>query len=58
MPLDQVGQASGAVLEAVEKLERGEELPAADSTTSWPDEATTTPGPEPATEEERADGGD
>ena len=45
-------------LEAVEKLERGEELPAADSTTPWPDEATNAPGPEPATEEETADGGD
>ncbi len=58
VPLDQVGQASGAVLDAVEKLERGEELPAADSTTPWPDEATTAPGPEPATEEEIADGAD
>ena len=57
-PLDQVGQASGAVLEAVEKLERGEELPPADSTTPWPDEAASDPGPEPATEEETADGGD
>jgi hypothetical protein len=59
-----VGNPSGAVLEAVEKLERGEELPTADSTTPWPEEAagatTTTdvPGPEPATEEETADGGD
>jgi hypothetical protein len=64
MPIDQVGQASGAVLEAVEKLERGEDLPTADSTTPWPDAAadatrtTDAPGPEPATEEETADGGD
>ena len=58
VPVDQVGQASGAVLEAVEKLERGEELPTADSTTPWPEEATDAPGPEPATEEEKADGGD
>jgi hypothetical protein len=58
VPLDQVGQASSAVVEAVEKLERGEELPAADSTTPWPDAAPTAPGPEPATEEETADGGD
>jgi hypothetical protein len=58
VPVDQVGQASGAVLEAVEKLERGEELPAADSTTPWPEDATQAPGPEPATEEETADGGD
>jgi hypothetical protein len=58
VPIDQVGQASGAVLEAVEKLERGEDLPAADSTTPWPEDATHAPGPEPATEEETADGGD
>jgi hypothetical protein len=58
VPIDQVGQASGAALEAVEKLERGEELPTADSTTPWPDEATDASGPEPATEEETADGGD
>jgi hypothetical protein len=58
VPVDQVGQASGAALEAVEKLERGEELPTADSTTPWPEEATDAPGPEPATEEETANGGD
>jgi hypothetical protein len=58
VPVDQVGQASGAALEAVEKLERGEELPTADSTTPWPEEATDAPGPEPATEEETAHGGD
>jgi hypothetical protein len=58
VPVEQVGQASGAVLEAIEKLERGEELPTADSTTPWPEEATDAPGPEPATEEETADGGD
>ena len=56
--VDQVGQASGAVLEAIEKLERGEELPTADSTTPWPEAATDAPGPEPASEEETADGGD
>jgi hypothetical protein len=58
VPVDQVGQASGAVLEAIEKLERGEELPTAESTTPWPEEATDPPGPEPAIEEETADGGD
>ena len=58
VPIDQVGQASGATLEAIEKLERGEELPTAESTTPWPEEATDAPGPEPATEEETADGGD
>jgi len=58
VPIDQVGQASGAVLEAIEKLERGEELPTADSNTPWPEDATDAPGPEPATEEETADGGD
>lgn len=58
VPVEKVGQASGAVLEAIEKLERGEELPTADSTTPWPEVATDAPGPEPATEEERTDGGD
>ena len=58
VPVDQVGQASRATLEAIQKLERGEELPTADSTTPWPEEATDAPGPEPATEEETADGGD
>jgi hypothetical protein len=58
VPIDQVGQASGAALEAVEKLERGEELPTADSTTPWPEDATDAPGPAPATEEDTTDGGD
>lgn len=58
VPVDQVGEASGAVLEAIEKLERGEQLPSADSTTPWPEDATDVPGPEPVTEEETADGGD
>ena len=58
VPIDEVGNPSSAVLDAVEKLERGEELPTADSTTPWPEEATDAPGPEPATEEETADGGD
>jgi len=58
VPVDQVGEASGAVLEAIEKLERGEQLPTADSTTPWPEDATDAPGPEPVTEEETADGGD
>ena len=58
VPVEQVGQASGATLEAIEKLERGEELPTADSTTPWPEEATDAPGPEPAAQKETADGGD
>ena len=58
-PVDQVGQASGATLQAIEKLERGEALPAADSTTPRPElEATDAPGAQPATQEETADGGD
>jgi len=58
-PVDQVGQASAAALQAIEKLERGEALPAADSTTPRPElEATDAPGAQPATQEETADGGD
>jgi hypothetical protein len=57
-PVDQVGQASGAALQAIEKLERGEALPAADSTTPRPElEATDAPGGQPAAQEETADGG-
>ena len=59
IPPEQVGQASDAVLQAIEKLDRGEALPAADSTTPRPElEATDAPGAEPVTEEEdTADGG-
>lgn len=58
-PIGEVGQSSEAVLQAIEKLERGEELPAADSTTPRPElEATQAPGVEPVTEEETPDGGD
>lgn len=58
VPVDQVGQSSEAVLQAIEKLERGEELPSAESTTPRPElEATNTPGAQPVTEEERPDGG-
>ena len=58
-PIGEVGQSSAAVLQAIEKLERGEELPTADSTTPRPElEATKAPGVEPVTEEETTDGGD
>ena len=56
---EQVGQTSEAVLQAIEKLDRGEALPAADSTTPRPElVATDAPGAEPASEEETTDGGD
>lgn len=59
VPPEQVGQASEAVLQAIQKLDRGETLPPADSTTPRPElEATDPPGPEPASKEETADGGD
>ena len=58
MPADQVGQASAAALQAIEKLERGEALPTPDSTTPRPEiQATEAPGAQPATQEETADGG-
>jgi hypothetical protein len=53
-----VGQASGAALQAIEKLERGEALPAADETTPRPELEAQAPGPEPATQEGTIDGGD
>lgn len=56
---EHVGQPSDAVLQAIEKLDRGETLPSADSTTPRPElEATDAPGAKPADEEETADGGD
>jgi hypothetical protein len=59
VPPEQVGQTSEAVLQAIEKLDRGETLPPADSTTPRPElEATDAPGHEPVNEEETADGGD
>lgn len=59
VPPEQVGQASEAVLQAIEKLERGETLPPADATTPRPElEATDAPGLEPVNTEETADGGD
>jgi hypothetical protein len=58
VPLDKVGEASEAVRQALEKLERGEALPSAGSTTPRPElEANRAPGGEPATEEDHADGG-
>jgi hypothetical protein len=57
-PAAEVGQASSAVLRAIEKLDRGEALPAADETTPRPELGTQAPGPGPAPEEETADGGD
>ena len=56
-PLGQVGQASGAALQAIEKLERGEALPTADETTPRPELDAQAPGPEPASKEDTADGG-
>ena len=59
IPPEQVGQPSDAVLQAIEKLDRGETLPSADSTTPRPElEATDAPGAKPVSEEETADGGD
>lgn len=56
---EHVGQPSDAVLQAIEKLDRGETLPSADSTTPRPElEATDAPGAKPVNEEETADGGD
>jgi hypothetical protein len=56
--LEHVGQASDAVIQAVERLDRGEALPSADETTPRPELEAIDPGPEPATEEDTADGGD
>lgn len=50
VPLDQVGQASGAVLQAIEKLERGEPLPSSDVPTRTPAQR--------GAQEETGDGGD
>jgi hypothetical protein len=53
-----VGEASDAVRQAVDRLDRGEDLPAADATTPRPElEAQPAPGVEPATEEDPVDGG-
>ena len=52
VPADHVGQASSAALQAIEKLERGEQLPPADSTTPRPElETIDVPGGVPAQEE-------
>jgi hypothetical protein len=56
--VEHVGRASDAVIQAVERLDRGEALPSADETTPRPELEATVPGPEPVTEEETADGGD
>jgi hypothetical protein len=59
VPVGEVGQASQAVRQAIEKLDRGEELPSAQSTTPRPElEATDGPGIVPATQEDPPDGGE
>jgi hypothetical protein len=58
-PVEQVGQASSAALQAIDRLERGEALPTAHDTTPRPElEATDASGALPATQEETADAGD
>ena len=57
-PIEHVGTASDAVRQAVERLDRGEALPGADETTPRPELVAHDPGPEPAIQEETADGGD
>lgn len=59
VPIERVGEASEAVRRAIEKLDRGEALPPAGSTTPRPELIATDPaGAEPATREETADGAD
>jgi hypothetical protein len=58
-PVEQVGQASAAALQAIDRLERGEALPTAGDTTPKPEPvATDASGALPATQEETADAGD
>jgi len=57
-PIGEVDQASGAALQAIAKLERGEALPAVDETTPGPELEAQAAGHSPATMEDTADGGD